>query len=83
MEDISGTVKTFILNEFLPGEDPENLTDSTELMSSGIIDSLATLKIVNFLEETFNINVEPHEADVTNLNTVTDIASLVEGKLAT
>ena len=82
MKDIAGAVRSFILSEFLPGEDPENLTDSTELVTSGIIDSLATLKIVNFLEETYEISVEPHEADVSNLNTVADIASLVQGKLS-
>jgi len=82
MEDIAGAVRSFILNEFLPGEDPKNLTDSTELVTSGIMDSLATLKIVNFIEGTFDISIEPHEADVTNLNTVGDIASLVQGKLS-
>ncbi|TIX74809.1 MAG: acyl carrier protein, partial [Mesorhizobium sp.] len=40
--------KDFILKEFLPGERPENLTDSTELITDGILDSLATLKLVAY-----------------------------------
>lgn len=31
MEDIQTTIKEFILNEFLPGEDPNELTDTTPL----------------------------------------------------
>jgi len=81
MQDITSGVKSFILKEFLPGEDPENLTESTELITSGIIDSLATLKIISFLEEKYSISVEPHEADASNLNTVTDITNLVQSKL--
>ena len=30
-QEIKATIKTFILNEFLPGEDPAALTDTTEL----------------------------------------------------
>ncbi len=82
MQDITSDAKSFILKEFLPGEDPENLTESTELLTSGIIDSLATLKIISFLEEKYSISVEPHEADASNLNTVADITNLVQSKLA-
>ena len=44
-------MRDFILENFLPGEDPKNLTDETELKESGILDSLSTLKLVTFLEE--------------------------------
>ncbi len=36
-------VKGFVLEEFLPGEDADNLTDTTPLITSGILDSIATL----------------------------------------
>ena len=50
-------------------------------MTTGILDSLATLKLVTFLEQEFNITVEAHEADAENLNTLDQIADLVSGKL--
>jgi acyl carrier protein len=77
---IKDSVKAFILREFLEGEDPANLTDSTPLITAGILDSLATLKLISFLEETFGINVQAHEADAEYLNTLTDIANLVATK---
>ena len=75
-------ISRYILVEFLPGEDPEALTPHTALMTSGVLDSIATLRVVSFLEEEFGIRIEPHEADVENLNTVASMARLVESKKA-
>jgi acyl carrier protein len=79
-QSIKATVKTFILNEFLPGEDPAALTDTTALVTTGILDSIAVLKAVTFLENQFGITIEPHEAVVENLNTLSDMAQLVMSK---
>jgi len=81
-QDIKRTVKTFILNEYLPGEDPVALTDTTPLMTTGILDSIAVLKVVTFLEDQFGIRIEPHEAVVENLNTLSDIERFVMTKKA-
>jgi len=81
-EDIKTTIKTFILNEYLPGEDPVALTDATPLMTTGILDSIAVLKVVTFLENQFDIVLQPHEAVVENLNTLSDMARLVISKKA-
>jgi acyl carrier protein len=79
-EDVKKAVKEYILKEFLPGESPEELTDSTPLITAGIIDSIATLKLVAFLEERYGFNLQAHEVDVRYLNTVADINALVLSK---
>ncbi len=79
---IETKLKDYILSEFLVGEDPDELTDSTELMTAGVLDSIATLKLVTFLEEQFSITLEAHEASVEHLNTIEDIARLVRSKQA-
>jgi acyl carrier protein len=81
-QDIKSTVKNYILNEFLPGEDPAALTDSTALATTGILDSIAVLKVVTFLENQFGITLQAHETGVENLNTVSDITQLVLSKKA-
>ncbi|MCG3119044.1 MAG: hypothetical protein ALAOOOJD_01372 [bacterium] len=81
-EATKATVKDYILREFLPGENPAALTDSTPLISGGILDSLSTLKLVTFLEEKFGVQIEAHEADVEHLDTITNIAALVHAKKA-
>jgi acyl carrier protein len=77
---IKQRLKAYILEEFLPGENPESLTDTTELISQGILDSLATLKLVSFIEEHYRITLEPHETDVEHLNTINDITDLIVSK---
>ena len=81
-EDIKSTVKTFILSEYLPGEDPAALTDTTPLVTTGILDSIAVLKVVTFLENEFGIVIQPHQAVVENLNTLSDIERFVVSKKA-
>lgn len=80
MNPITEAVKAFILKEFLPGQDPDELTESTPLITSRILDSLATIKLVLFIEEQFKITVQPHETDVEHMNTLSDITNLVESK---
>jgi len=80
-ETATDTIKGFILREFLAGEDPDALELDTPLMSSGILDSLATLKLIAFLEEEFSIQVQAHEADEDNFDTLELISALVESKL--
>jgi acyl carrier protein len=74
-------LKAFILKEFLPGENPEELTESTPLITGGVLDSLATLKLVAFLEEHFKIQLQAHEMDAEHLNTISGIEKLVRSKL--
>lgn len=74
-------IKSFILKEFLPGEDPSALTAETPLMSSGILDSLATLKLITFLEQEFGVKIEAHEADEEHFETIDDIRQLVDSKM--
>ena len=81
MQEIKESIKEYILKEFLPGENPEALTDSTPLITGGILDSLATIKLVVFLEERFHVKIQAHETMVDYLNTISDIAQLVSSKL--
>lgn len=80
MGNIRETVRRFILDNFLPGEDAANLTDSTELKENGILDSLSTLKLVTFLEEQYKVELEATDLDAGNLSTVAHIAALVAAK---
>jgi acyl carrier protein len=82
MENIRELVRHFILEHFLPGEDPKNLTDRTELKESGILDSLSTLKLVTFLEEQFQIEFEANDLEAGNLSSVENIERLVQSKVA-
>ncbi len=81
-EEIMRTVKEYILATFLPGEDPKALTEDTQLITGGILDSLATLEMVSFLEQTYKIELQAHEVDAANLGTLKAIANLAQSKTA-
>ena len=81
MDDIENTVRDYILAEFLQGDNGDDLTDSTPLVTGGILNSLATLKLVMFLEERYKIELQSHETDADHMNTIADICSLVRSKL--
>jgi acyl carrier protein len=78
--DMMKAVKEYILQEFLPGEPAESLTGDVALISGGILDSIATLKLVLFLEERFGIALEAHEVDREHLDTLDKISDLVASK---
>jgi acyl carrier protein len=82
MDEIRQEISRFILCTFLPGEDPKNLKDDTPLITGGILDSIATLKLVVFLEDRFQVQIEAHEAGVENLDSVGQITSLIVAKKA-
>ena len=79
-DEIHHAVKEFILSEFLPGESPEELKDDTPLISGGVLDSIATLKLVLFLEERYGVTFEAHEVDPEHMDTTADIVRLVCAK---
>jgi len=82
MSDVAETVRDFILTRYLPGESPENLRNDTPLRTSGILDSVATLGLVSFLEEQYEIEIEAHETDIDNFDRIADIEAFVERKRA-
>ena len=81
-EDIVPVVKSFILEQFLPGENPDEWTTETPLVTGGILDSIATLKLVMFLEERWGVALAAHETGPEHLDTISRIADLVRSKRA-
>jgi acyl carrier protein len=82
MNEIKETIRTHILAEYLPGESPSNLKDDTPLRTSGILDSMATLALVSFLEERFRVQIDAHETGVETFDRIDDIAALIRRKQA-
>ena len=80
MSDVKDAIRQFILSKYLPGESAANLRDDTPLRTSGILDSLATLGVVSFLEKEFKIEIEAHETGIDTFDRIEDIAALVARK---
>lgn len=81
MNTIIEDTKNYIINQLLD-DNQLQLEASTTLISSGIIDSISTLKLVDYLEKKYNIEVLPHEVDKDNLDTLNLIKTFIESKLS-
>ena len=82
MKDVKESIRQFILTTYLPGESAANLRDDTPLRTSGVLDSLATLRLVSFVEQEFGIEIDAHETGDDTFDRIDNIAALVERKRA-
>lgn len=62
----------------IPHKTFKNLDDDESLIKAGLIDSLAVLQIIIFLEENYNINFQEKGIDPGELNSVNKILDLIE-----
>jgi acyl carrier protein len=75
-------VRGYVLREWLRSEDDRDaLEDDTELLSSGVVSSLALVRMVAFLEREFAVTIAPHEMNAKHMDTVAKIVGLVEARL--
>ncbi len=79
MEKIKTKIRSFIIENFLFGDD-NGLKEDTSFLDEGIIDSTGVLELVTYLEEEFEIEVEDEELIPENLDSINNIAVYLEGK---
>lgn len=78
--EIKKRLKDYLVQNVLDQKEAGQLSDTTTLISSGIVDSITTLQLVEFIETEFNIEFEAHEVDRDNLDTLILIENFVERK---
>jgi acyl carrier protein len=79
--EIERVVGEYIQNEFLQDENPSALDGSIPLISSGILDSIATARLVSFLEHRFGVRFKASEIGVQRMDTIDLIVATTESKL--
>ena len=70
-------LRSFILSNFLPGEDPGTLDDSTLLVSSGVITSLSLLELVTFIEDRFSVVLEGDDLGIARMDSIDSMVELI------
>jgi len=80
MENIIKEVKEYIIREFADEADTGPITNTTPLLSSGIVDSISALQLVDFLETRFGFSFQAHEVDQDNLDNLQLIEAFVLAK---
>ena len=81
MDQLKDTIREFIVSNYLPGEALENLKDDTPLLSSGILDSLAALGLVSFIEKKYGVELDVYDTSIEQFDRIEDIARAVGRKV--
>ena len=85
IESVGGAreaIRQFILANYLPGESPDNLLDTTPLQTSGLLDSLAVLSLAEFVERTYGVELSGIDTVSDQFDRIADIANLIARKRA-
>lgn len=81
-EESKTAIRTFIVENFLFGDDSQPLPADLSLIDNDLVDSTGILELVGFLEERFAITVADADIVPTNLDTIERIAGFIERKQA-
>ena len=79
--DIKQTLHQYIHSNFLKDEQARNLKYDTPLLSTGIIDSIGVLGLINFIESRFSIEFQPRELDRDRMETIDKMHEAIKKKL--
>jgi len=75
---VQNEIRQFIIDNFLMGQDSDDLKDDSSFLEEGVIDSTGVLELVGFLEENYNIKVEDEELIPENLDSIKNICAYIE-----
>jgi acyl carrier protein len=72
---LEAEIREVLVQEF--GLDPDGLSDSEALFSTGRLDSLSSLKLLMSLEGKFGVSISPLDVSLEDVDSVDQIAATV------
>jgi acyl carrier protein len=79
LTDVGDRIRNFILTEIMFGDSGTALEDDTPLLK-GVLDSLALMQLISFIEQEFDIEVDDEEVTANNFMNVADIEKFISQK---
>ncbi len=77
MDELAEVIRNYIIREYLPEDDDREITESTPLISGGIVDSFSMVSLLRFLEKKYSIEIPDAAATPEAFDTVQNIAAVV------
>jgi acyl carrier protein len=77
MDEISKVVRDYIIREYVQEGDDREVTDTSPLISSGLVDSFSMVSLLRFLEKEYAIHIPDASATPEAFDTVERIVALV------
>ena len=78
---VERAVTTFIVDNFLFGQQDRPLGNSDSFLESGVIDSTGVLELIAFLESRYGISIDDEELVPANLDSIDRVSGFVDRKL--
>ena len=75
-------LREHILNQYLKDQIPESFDDDYNLIDDGILDSLAIINLVAYLEKQYQIEFGDHDIVLEHFSSVNALAKFVQHKCA-
>lgn len=80
MGNLKKNIRAFMLKNFLLDADESVLADDASFLDQGIIDSTGILELINWIEDTFSIQISDEEMLPENLDSINKILAFIEAK---
>jgi acyl carrier protein len=78
MDSNEAIIIKYIQDNLLTGKVEIELSPEDDLLGSGLLDSMGVMRLVAFVEETFNIKIPPEDIVIENFMDVKAITNYVE-----
>ena len=82
-DEVAARINQFITKQLLYDVENVAIDNDTKLIEQGIVDSMGLFRLMAFMEEEFDVEVEPDAIVLENFETVNAVATLItSAKLA-
>jgi acyl carrier protein len=78
MGDLEQVILAYVKREYIEEGDDREVTETTPLISGGIVDSFSMVSLKRFLEKKYQIQIPDADATTAAFDSVKKIAALVE-----
>ena len=78
MDDLKRVIRDYVVKEYLEEGDDREITETTPLITGGIVDSFSMVSLKRFVEKKYGIAIPDADATPATFDSVRKIAELVE-----
>ncbi|MFJ4481594.1 acyl carrier protein [Streptomyces longwoodensis] len=78
MSTLVDEIRSYVVTEFLDGEDTSDLTPDFDLIANGVVDSLGLVRVVSHLSRAYAIPVDDIPLKPDHFRSIAAIAAFVE-----
>ena len=75
-------IREFIFNNYMIGQNNEELDNNSSFLENGIIDSTGVLELIMFVEEIYSIEVEDEEVIPDNFDSINKLCEYLGRKIS-